>query len=71
MAGDAIALRCVCVIRGTRTPFVVDVTSSNDDAFGVVVPMPAAPEYGKVFCAFAMEETSNIIITVPGSGFKN
>jgi hypothetical protein len=34
------------------TPLLVLFTSSNDEAFGVVVPIPAAPEEGKMFvCA--------------------
>ena len=46
------AFRCACVIRDIRMPFDVDFISSNDDAFGVTVPMPAAPVDGKVFvCA--------------------
>src|ERR1700675_313417 len=38
-------------MRGTNIPLVVLVTSSSDDALGVVVPMPAGPEDGNVFCA--------------------
>ena len=44
------ALRCACVIRGIKIPFVVEVTSSNEDASGVSVPMPAAPVAGNIFC---------------------
>ena len=50
VAGVAIALRCIKVIRGISIPFVVDFISSNDEAFGDVVPMPAAPVDGKMFC---------------------
>ena len=39
-AGDDIALTCVVVILGNRTPFVVLETSSKDEAFGAVVPIP-------------------------------
>jgi len=35
-------------MRGTSTPRLVDVTSSSEDALGVVVPMPAAPVEGNV-----------------------
>ena len=51
VAGEAMALRCVCVIRGMSKPFDVDFISSSDDASGVVVPIPAAPFEGKIFCA--------------------
>ena len=52
IAGDAIALRWVWVMREIKRPFVVDFTSNKEDASGVVVPMPAAPDEGKIFvCA--------------------
>ena len=39
-------------MRGIKTPFVVELMSSNEDAFGDSVPMPAAPVVGNVFvCA--------------------
>ena len=56
------AFRCVCVIRGNNTPLLVDLTSRSDDAFGVVVPMPAAPVEGKVFCAVDVIANKMIII---------
>jgi hypothetical protein len=37
-------------MRGISTPFVVDFTSRMEELFGAVVPMPALPEEGKVFC---------------------
>jgi hypothetical protein len=39
----------VFVIRGIKIPFVVEVTSSKDDALGESVPIPAAPVFGNVF----------------------
>ena len=45
------AFRCKTVIRGISMPFVVDLISNNDDAPGVVVPIPALPVAGKMFCA--------------------
>jgi hypothetical protein len=51
VAGDAMALRCASVIRGISKPLFDPFTSSNADASGVVVPIPALPEEGKVFCA--------------------
>jgi len=33
-----------------RRPFFVDFISSREDAAGEVVPMPAAPLDGNVFC---------------------
>ena len=46
------ALRCGCVIRGMSIPCVVDFISRSEDAFGVVVPMPALPVEGNVLvCA--------------------
>ena len=47
-AGDDIALTCVVVILGNRTPFVVLVTSSKDEAFGASVPIPTLPEVNTV-----------------------
>jgi hypothetical protein len=38
-------------MRGGRNPCVVDFNSSIEDTSGVVVPMPALPFEGKVFCA--------------------
>ena len=52
MAGDTIASRCVLVILDINKPFVVEFISSSEDAFGVIVPMPALPVAGNVFvCA--------------------
>ena len=56
VTGDAIASRCVFVMRGKSTPFVVLFTSRSEDAFGELVPMPALPVEGKVFCALEMKE---------------
>src|ERR1043166_3078927 len=50
VAGEAMALRCACVMRGMRIPLLVLFTSSSDEPFGVVVPIPAAPVEGKIFC---------------------
>ena len=41
-------MRCVSVIRGISNPFAVDLISNNDDEFGVVVPIPAAPLEGNI-----------------------
>ena len=49
-------------MREIRIPFDVDFNSNNDDASGVVVPTPAAPEAGKIFCAFT-KHGANISIT--------
>ena len=39
-------------MRGIKSPLVVDFISSNDDASGVVVPIPTAPVAGNLFvCA--------------------
>jgi hypothetical protein len=44
-------------MREINNPFEVDLISSNDDALGVMVPMPAAPVEGNVFvCATATNE---------------
>jgi len=45
------ALRFASVMRGISKPYVVDLISSSEDAFGVVVPIPTAPFAGNVFCA--------------------
>ena len=66
-AGEAIASRCVFVIREIRTPLVVELISRIEDAFGVVVPMPAAPVEGKVFCERLFPER----ITMADSVSKN
>jgi hypothetical protein len=34
---------CVVVIRGNKTPFVVDVISNIADAAGAAVPIPTFP----------------------------
>ena len=60
MAGDAIKSRCVFVIRGIKIPFVVDVISSNEDASGVSVPMPALPVDGNVFVCATVLFINNI-----------
>src|SRR5215471_16717460 len=54
VAGDAIESRCVFVMRDISKPFEVDLISSSEDAWGVVVPIPAAPVAGKMFCACAL-----------------
>jgi hypothetical protein len=41
------------VIRGINKPFAADFISSSDEASGKVVPMPAGPVEGKVFCDLA------------------
>ena len=47
------ALRCAAVILGISIPCVVDFISRSEDAFGVIVPMPALPVDGNVFvCAW-------------------
>jgi hypothetical protein len=38
--GEAIASRCVVVIRGNKSPLVVDETSKMAEALGVSVPIP-------------------------------
>ncbi len=53
LAFTGIASRCTAVIRGTSTPCVVDVMSTKDDAFGVVVPKPT------LVCASATDNTNN------------
>ena len=60
VAGDAIASRWVLVILGNNTPCVVDFISSRDDAFGALVPIPALPEAGNVFCALSEEHSEQI-----------
>jgi len=62
VAGDAIAFLCVKVIRGIKTPFVVDFTSSKEDEFGDVVPIPAAPVDGKIFCDLLNVENNEAAI---------
>ena len=59
-AGEAIALRCACVMRGINKPFVVDFISKSEDAFGAVVPMPAEPVEGKVFVWATITVEKNI-----------
>ena len=73
VAGVAIASRCVLVIRGVSIPFVVLLISSADEEAGAVVPMPALPVTGNVFCALEINESSRIhpmatkiVISVPG-----
>src|SRR5882672_2119670 len=53
MPGETIALRCTCVIRGISNPFVVLVISIKEDALGVLVPIPALPLAGNIFCALS------------------
>ncbi len=58
------AFRCALVMRGGRKPCVVDFNSSMDDASGVVVPIPALPLEGNVFCAcnvHAQKQTNKIV----------
>ena len=63
-AGNAMALRCVCVMRGISKPFVVDLISNNDELLGVIVPMPAAPLEGNLLvCAVEFFEMISIPTT--------
>jgi hypothetical protein len=55
------ALRCVAVIRGISRPFVVLTISSIAEALGDVVPMPALPVAGNMFCAWA-DKAINIVV---------
>ncbi len=48
------ALRCAAVMRGISNPFEVLTISSNAEALGVIVPMPALPMPGKMFWATAL-----------------
>ncbi len=45
------AVLCAVVKRGTNMPFAVDCISNKADASGAVVPIPALPVAGNVFCA--------------------
>jgi hypothetical protein len=45
------ASRCACIMRGINTPFDVDLTSSNAEVAGIVVPIPVFPVAGNMFCA--------------------
>ena len=52
VAGAAIASRCAFVIRGASNPCEVDCISTIALETGVVVPIPALPDAGKIFvCA--------------------
>lgn len=54
------ALRWVSVMRGISNPFEVLTISSNAEALGDVVPMPALPVAGKMFCAVATVVINNV-----------
>ena len=56
------ALRFASVMRGISKPFVVDLISSNEETFGAVVPMPAEPVAGNVFCACIIPVAKAIIV---------
>jgi hypothetical protein len=47
-------------MRGIKTPFEVDFISSSDEESGVVVPIPAAPLAGKIFCPNEKEKEEYI-----------
>ena len=47
------ASRWTCVMRGISKPLVVLIISIKDDALGVVVPIPALPFAGNIFCALS------------------
>jgi hypothetical protein len=54
MLNGMILKSIVFIILGIKIPLEVDFISNNDDASGVVVPIPAAPVDGKMFvCANA------------------
>lgn len=56
------ASRCALVIRGIKTPLLVEDTSSSDEELGATVPMPAAPVVGKVFvCENAFSNTRRML----------
>ena len=58
VAGDAIAFLCICVIRDMRRPFDVELISKSEEAFGIVVPIPAAPVDGNVFVCACTENAA-------------
>jgi hypothetical protein len=45
-------------MRGISKPFVVLVISIKEDAFGVIVPIPALPVVGNVFVWASRERTA-------------
>jgi hypothetical protein len=49
-------------MRGISIPFVVDFISNSEDPFGVVVPIPAAPVDGKIFCDLLNVENNEAAI---------
>src|ERR1043165_8146161 len=51
-------------MRGINSPLVVDLISRSDEAFGVVVPIPALPVDGKVFVC-AIEWLVMVIRMIP------
>ena len=53
---------CACVIRGIKTPFVVDFTSNRDLVSGDIVPIPAEPVLGKVFCALSAYASTRVVV---------
>ena len=57
-------MRCASVIRGTSTPLDVEVISSNEDLFGDVVPMPAAPVEGKTLVCACKHKLTNNVATI-------
>jgi len=46
-------------MRGVSIPFVVEAMSNKEDALGEVVPIPAAPFAGNIFCACRFDAVSN------------
>jgi hypothetical protein len=48
--------RWVLVILGMSRPFELETISRIDDALGVVVPIPALPVDGNIFCAAYNEQ---------------
>ena len=67
MTGDAIESRFTLVIRGISKPLLVDFISNNEEAWGIVVPIPAAPVEGKVLvCAATLRKDMHRIRNITG-----
>ena len=60
--GFTIALRCALFMRGGKNPFVVELTSSNAEFSGVVVPIPTLCENESVFAKKKQQKLSAALV---------
>jgi hypothetical protein len=61
-AGVLITFLCASVIRGGKSPLVVEVTSNAADACGVVVPIPTCANVVKLVAITATNNVNFFIV---------